>query len=163
MKRVRSRVANWPNFRPHNSKGAVKNMSAKQIRGRIFVKYSPKGAEKGPKIFSYFLSSFFWDVVKKKGYVKIYNLSLCTVSYCSQHLFVVVSQLIIIHKYKTFIIGSRFFLPAAEYSGWPGRIILPGVGNTGEEAPFLYRILTQVSKQKEKMLPIRQWGYTLLL
>jgi hypothetical protein len=45
-------VANWPNFQPHNSKGPVKICAAEQISGRIFVKYLPKGAKKGPKTFS---------------------------------------------------------------------------------------------------------------
>jgi hypothetical protein len=53
-----------------------------------------------------------------------------------------VSQLIIIHRYKTFIIGSRFFLPAAEFFWWPGRNILPGVGNTAPVHCIEYTLLT---------------------
>ncbi len=95
---------------------------------------------------------------RKKDYVKIYNLSLCTVSYFSQYLFVVVSQFIIIHRYKTFLIGSRFFLTAAEFFWWPGQIILPGVGNTapladggqGRRSMYLYRVMGRHSLNFQK-------------
>jgi hypothetical protein len=107
-------VANWPNFRPHNSKGAVKKyVRPKTLAAEFLSNVRQKGPKKGRKHF--LVLSFEMLSKRKKDYVKIYNLSLCNVSYCSQNLFAVVSQLIIIHRYKTFIIGSRFFLPAAEF------------------------------------------------
>jgi hypothetical protein len=49
----RLRVANWPNFRPHNSKGAVK----KYVRPKtLAAEFLSNVRQKGPKTF---FSSFF--------------------------------------------------------------------------------------------------------
>jgi hypothetical protein len=50
-------VANWPNFWPHNSKGAVKKyVRPKKLAAEFLSNIRQKGPKKGRKLF---LSSFF--------------------------------------------------------------------------------------------------------
>jgi hypothetical protein len=57
MEHIQNSVANWPNFRPHNSKGAGKKyVQPNKLAAEFLSNICQKGPKKGRKLF---LSSFF--------------------------------------------------------------------------------------------------------
>jgi hypothetical protein len=73
-------------------KGPVKNMCGRTNQQHNFCQIFSKRSRKRAENF-FLVLTFEMLSKRKKDCVKIYNLSLCTVSYCSQHLFLVVLQL----------------------------------------------------------------------